>query len=91
MKTQTLLGNLEIAFFCEQTAMVISAGFPAYEGISILMSDAPDKKTEALLRQIYEPLEAGSSFHHALTSTGVFPQYVLDMVELGETSGKLEK
>ncbi len=90
MKTQALLGNLEIAFFCEQVAMVITAGIPAYEGISILMSDAPDKKTEALLRQIYEPLEMGSTFHHALASTGVFPQYVLDMIELGETSGKLE-
>lgn len=90
MKTQALLGNLEIAFFCEQTAMVISAGIPAYEGISILMSDAPDKKTEALLRQIYEPLEIGSSFHQALASTGVFPQYALDMIELGEISGKLD-
>ena len=91
MKTQTLLGNLEIAFFCEQVAMVISAGIPAYEGISILMSDAPDKKTDTLLREIYKPLEEGSSFHYALTQTGVFPKYVLDMVELGETSGKLDE
>ena len=90
MKTKTHLGNLEIAIFCEQAAMVISAGIPAYEGISILMSDAPDKKTESLLRKIYEPLEAGSTFHYALAKTDAFPKYVLDMVELGETSGKLE-
>lgn len=90
MKTQSLLGNLEIAIFCEQTAMIISAGIPAYEGISILLSDAPDKQTKDILQKIYEPLEAGSSFHDALAVSGVFPQYVLDMVELGETSGKLE-
>ncbi len=90
MKQQKLLGNLEIAAFCEQVAMVISAGIPAYEGISILMADAADKETEELLRRIYEPLEIGSTFHDALAESEAFPQYVLDMVEIGELSGKLE-
>ena len=90
MKTQKLLGNLEIAAFCEQVALVISAGIPAYEGISILMADAADKETEDLLKRIYEPLELGSTFHDALSASEAFPQYVLDMVEIGELSGKLE-
>lgn len=90
MKTQKLLGNLEIAAFCEQVAMVISAGIPAYEGISILMADAADKETEELLKRIYEPLELGSTFHDALATSEAFPQYVLDMIEIGELSGKLE-
>lgn len=90
MKTQQLLGNLEIAAFCDQVAMVISAGIPAYEGISILLADAEDKETKELLQSIYEPLEAGSTFHDALTASEAFPQYVLDMVQIGELSGKLE-
>lgn len=90
MKTKKLLGNLEIAAFCEQVAMVISAGIPAYEGISILMADAADKETEELLKRIYEPLELGSTFHDALAASEAFPQYVLDMIEIGELSGKLE-
>jgi len=90
MKTKKLLGNLEIAAFCEQVAMVISAGIPAYEGISILMADAADKETEELLKRIYEPLELGSTFHDALSASEAFPQYVLDMIEIGELSGKLE-
>ncbi len=91
MKTTKTLSNLEIAAFCEQTALVISTGIPAYEGISILMTDAADKETEALLQKIYKPLECGSSFHDALSASGAFPQYVLDMVEIGELSGKLEE
>ena len=75
MKTQKLLGNLEIAAFCEQVALVISAGIPAYEGISILMADAADKETEDLLKRIYEPLELGSTFHDALAASEAFPQY----------------
>lgn len=85
-----MLGNLEIASFCNQLAMIIGAGLPAYEGISILMEDAPDKETKEILQKIYEPLETGSTFHEALRSSGYFPKYVLDMVELGEMSGNLD-
>ena len=45
MKTNKLLGNLEIATFCEQLALVVSAGMPTYEGVSILMEDAADEET----------------------------------------------
>lgn len=84
------LGNLEIAAFCDQLAMIIGAGLPAYEGVSIMMEDASDKETQEILRTIYEPLEQGYYFHEALRISGVFPKYVLDMVEIGEQSGNLE-
>ena len=85
-----LLGNLEIAAFCDQLAMVIGAGLPAYEGISILIDDAPDKDTKEILQSIYKPLETGCAFHEALRESGVFPKYVLDMEEIGEMSGNLD-
>lgn len=84
------LSNLEIATFCEQLAMIVNAGLPTYEGIAILMDDAPDEDTRAILAAIYEPLELGGSFHSALKDSGVFPKYVVDMVEIGEMSGKLD-
>ena len=39
-KKQQMLGNLEIAAFCDQLSMIVSAGIPIYEGISILQEDA---------------------------------------------------
>ena len=91
MSQKKLLGNLELASFCEQLAMILAAGIPAYEGISILMEDAPDEETKAILQKIYEPLEMGSTFHQALCSADVFPQYALDMIEIGEFSGRMEE
>lgn len=91
MSQKKLLGNLELASFCEQLAMIIAAGIPAYEGISILMEDAPDAETKAILQKIYEPLELGSTFHEALSASEVFPQYALDMIEIGELSGRIEE
>lgn len=91
MNQKKLLGNLEIAAFCEQLAMIISAGIPTYEGVSILLEDAPDEETKAILQKIYEPLEMGETFHTALLASEVFPQYALDMIEIGEISGRLEE
>lgn len=85
------LGNLEIASFFEQLAMIISTGIPTYEGVSILLNDAPDDETKIILQKIYEPLEMGATFHAALSVSGVFPQYALDMIEIGELSGHLEE
>jgi type IV pilus assembly protein PilC len=85
------LSQNEIAAFCEQIAMVIGSGLPTYYGVSILRDEAPDEPTAELLSQIYEPMEAGGTLHAALKETGVFPEYMVHMVELGETTGRLEE
>ena len=85
------LTRSELAVFCQQIAMVVTAGLPTYYGISILKDDAPDPQTAALLGQIYEPMEDGGTLHNALKQTGVFPSYMVHMIELGETTGRLEE
>ena len=90
-KKKHFLSNREIAAFCDQLSMVISAGIPIYEGISILLDDASDEETRLVLSSINTPLESGSSFHEALVQSGYFPKYVLDMVESGELSGRLDE
>ena len=90
-KKQQMLGNLEIAAFCDQLSMIVSAGIPIYEGISILQEDAPEEDTAEILSVISNSLDHGNSFCDALKETNVFPKYVLDMIEIGELSGKLEE
>ena len=90
-KKQQMLGNLEIAAFCDQLSMIVSAGIPIYEGISILQEDAPEEDTAEILSVISNSLDHGSSFCDALRETNVFPKYVLDMIGIGELAGKLEE
>lgn len=90
-KKKHFLSNQEIAAFCDQLFMVMSAGIPIYEGVSILLDDASDEETKLVLSSINAPLENGSSFHEALVQSGYFPKYVLDMVEIGELSGRLDE
>mgnify|MGYP000754910875 FL=1 len=92
MKTteKKLLSNEEIASFCSQTAMLFQAGIPPMEGMAILQSDAGSPEGKAIFDEILTVCRQGESFHKALESTNVFPDYCLHMIALGEESGNLD-
>lgn len=90
MKNQRLLSNAEIASFCSQTSMILNAGITPFEGMNILIQDTKDEKGKALIQSIIDTCGEGETFFKALDKTGVFPDYVLHMVELGEQSGNLD-
>ena len=90
LRKNKMLTEAEISSFCQQIHMIVKAGFPIYYGISILRDDATDEGTKELLTQIYEPMEAGVCLYDALSATGVFPAYMLEMIHVGEQTGRLE-
>ena len=84
-----ILSNAELSAFCQQISLIIAAGLPTYYGVSILCDEAPDKQTRDLLEQIYKPMELGATLHSALKDTGYFPKYMINMIQLGEETGRL--
>lgn len=90
MKNKKMLNNSEIASFCQQTALIIKAGITPSEGMEILIHDTIDQEGKSLLNEIRSSCNKGNYFHQALKETGVFPQYVIQLVALGEESGNLD-
>lgn len=88
---QKNLSSLQIASFCTQLSLLIKAGISLQEGIHILYEDASSQAEKELLKQILEPIEEGQPLAFSLRQTDAFPQYMVEMVEIGETSGKLEE
>lgn len=86
-----ILNNEEMAFFCDQMSMIIEAGITPMEGISIMLEDTENKEGREVLEAINERCEAGDSFYNALSASQAFPKYALDMIQLGEKTGKLEE
>lgn len=86
-----LLTNQEIASFCSQAALLFHAGITPLESISIMQEDSKDANAVKILSAILEQLEAGEKFHTGLEATHVFPDYMLNMVKLGEESGNLDE
>ena len=84
------LSNAEIASFCSQTAIMLNAGIAPAEGMDILLRDTKSDSGRAIIEQIRDICNTGESFYTAIEQTGVFPEYVLNMIQLGEQSGNLE-
>ena len=80
----------ETASFCDQIAMLLNSGIPLYEGAFILAEEVEDRRTKQILSHIEEMVRENHPLYEALEDTGAFPAYMVHMVEVGETTGKLE-
>lgn len=81
----------ETASFCDQIAMLLNSGIPLYEGAYILAEEVEDKRTKEVLSRIEELVRENRPLYEALEDTGAFPAYMVHMVKVGETTGKLEE
>ena len=90
MKKQKLLSTEELASFCSQTSLLFQAGIPPVESMYVLLNDMTSEKGRELLESILKTCRQGDTFYEALKATGVFPNYVLHTVKLGEISGNLD-
>lgn len=89
-QTFSPLSNMEVSAFCSQMAMILHSGIFAMEGISIMLEDTHAPEEHALLAQIDETFQKTGLLHEALRKTGAFPEYMLQMIRIGEETGKLD-
>ena len=85
-----LLSPNEISAFSSQIAMVLKSGMSIAEGISIMHDGAKNPAGRDILKSIYDQVEIGTPLHSALEATGKFPDYMVNMVEIGEATGRLD-
>lgn len=83
--------NIELSFFCDQLAMVLASGISAFEGFTLMAEDSESEQERALLTKILSHLENGCSLYESLSNAGYFPAYLLQMVQIGEETGKVDE
>lgn len=83
--------NTEISAFCGQISLILKSGISSMEGISIMLEDASSAEEKGILEQILEQMQMSGSLFQALTESGLFPSYMLHMVEIGEETGTLDE
>lgn len=84
------LTNTELATFFDQMSMILHSGISSIEGLSIMKEDAYTKEGEAILQNICDEMEITGNLYTALSSSGAFPSYALELIRIGEQTGHLE-
>lgn len=95
----------DISVFCLQMSLILKAGIPVYEGLNLLCdekssgegnisSDETDLKINGRLAKVIGKLsagvEAGEPLFSALEKSAAFPEYMTNMIQVGEMSGRLD-
>lgn len=81
----------DIAIFCRQFGTMLEAGVTINPSINMLSEQVPNKKLQKILIVIDEDIKKGEALSAAMAKhSDIFPALLISMVEVGETSGKLD-
>jgi len=69
--------------------MLLDAGLTVSDSIQVLQDDKTGSESKEITRSLYDTLILGDPFSVALEKTGVFPDYMIHMIEVGEKTGRL--
>lgn len=81
----------DLAFNCRQLSAMLTSGLTLVKALDILAREQPSEAAKAVWQDIYENVQKGESFSAALEMhSGTFPQFLISMVNAGESSGSLD-
>lgn len=89
-----LIGNVlrkvAVAKFTRTLATMMSSGVPILEGLNIVSKTAGNVVIEAAVVKTRQAISEGQSIAEPLSSSGVFPPMVVQMIAVGEATGALD-
>lgn len=80
----------DIAIFCRQFSVIISAGISILKGLSIVKEQTESKRLKDVLEEIFDDVQRGKALSEAMKKQKDFPAMLSNMVTVGETSGTLD-
>lgn len=86
-----LTTKIAVARFSRNLSMMLNAGVPIVQALSIVGQSSNNWKIEQAVRDVQESIRQGRSFAGPLAKAEVFPPMVAQMVSVGEESGTLSE
>ena len=85
------LSAAELSTFCGQVALILEAGLPLYDGMETLAGAEKDAENSAVYASASKGVTETGSLYQALKEDDNWPDYLVEMVGIGERSGQLER
>ena len=85
-----ILRKIAVARFCRTLSTLLSSGVPILDGLDITAKTAGNAVIEAAIQKTRTSIERGETVSGPLRETNVFPSMVVQMINVGETTGALD-
>ena len=89
-KGNKALSAAELSTFCGQVALILEAGLPLYDGMETLAGTENGGRNSAVYASASKGVTETGSLYEALKADESWPDYMVEMVGIGERSGQLE-
>lgn len=88
---QKKVATKDLQIFCRQMYTILKAGIPLGIGVTRLAETTRDQQLSSALRQIVVSLNQGKNLYTGLAQfPTIFSDFFINLVKVGENSGKLE-
>lgn len=81
----------DLSMFCRQFAFILQSGTPMLKALELAGEQCDSKKLKDILIRCYKKVEKGRSLSESLKHEDEIPELMVNMIEAGEASGKLDK
>jgi type IV pilus assembly protein PilC len=85
-----ILRKIAVARFCRTLSTLLSSGVPILDGLDITARTAGNAVIEDAIQKTRTSIERGETVSAPLRETNVFPSMVVQMINVGETTGALD-
>ena len=86
----SILRKIAVARFCRTLSTLLSSGVPILDGLDITARTAGNAIIEDAVLKTRASIERGETVSTPLRETNVFPSMVVQMINVGETTGALD-
>ena len=82
------LTNTYLSIICLELSMLLQSGITIDNGVAMMLDDETDKDGKIVLQSLLDNL-TGIPLSEAMQISGYFPPYMVNMIEIGEKTGRL--
>lgn len=81
----------DISIFCRQFSVIITSGISILRGMEIVRQQTENSKLKKELGIVLDDVQRGNSLSSSMAKHRIFPSMLVNMIEIGETSGTLDR
>jgi type IV pilus assembly protein PilC len=85
-----ILRKVAVARFCRTLSTLLASGVPILDGLEITAKTSGNAVVEGAIMKVRTGIERGETVSGPLRETNVFPSMVVQMINVGETTGALD-
>jgi type IV pilus assembly protein PilC len=87
----TIIKKSTISRFCRTLGTLIASGVPILEALSIIKEATGNDVVTQAVDDVHNSIREGESIARPLGASGVFDDIIVNMVDIGEETGELDK